>query len=130
LRIGLGKPTGARSTFARDYQLKAPVVVENKRDVFAWIKAERSCLVDPEQGTTNLLWRDACLPAKCWTKISGLAPGFVTIYWNPSFFLMEGRDPRPTGGAQRVLLNVVWEDDKSESVDLSYEIKATYPESS
>jgi hypothetical protein len=130
LRLRLVEPRGRVKPYSPAEGMLAKLAVENKRDMFAWIKAERSCVVDPEQGTTNLLWRDACVPAKCWTKIGGSAPGFITMYWSPLFVLAEGRKPRPTGGAQRVLLNVLWEDNKSESVDVSYEVEVIEPESS
>lgn len=125
LRLRLVEPVGRPEQRVATNNLLAKLVVENKRDVFAWVKADRSCLVDPQYGTTNLLWHDACLPGGCRTMVDGTAPGFITINWDASFFTVTRRS-QPAGGAQRVLLNVAWEDGQSESIDLAYEVEVSY----
>ena len=128
LRLRVVEPRGRVERHGSSAGMLTKLVVENKREVFAWIKAEKSCLIDPEDGTTNLIWRYACLPGGCWTKLDGTAPGFITVNWSPSFLVGEIREPRPLGGTQRVLLDVAWEDGQSESIDLAYEVEVSYPD--
>ncbi|MFH1745468.1 MAG: hypothetical protein ABIG44_00325, partial [Planctomycetota bacterium] len=106
LRVSVTDPTGQQD--AEQADMLCALVVENKRDLFAWITSKRSYLIDQKHGATNLLWQDAPIPAKSWTKISGVAPGFINLnlYWQwPG---MVYPPPRPTGGTQRILLHVIW----------------------
>ena len=118
LRMKITEPTAEESSGP---DMLAVLIVENKRDIFARIDAERSCLIDPNHGATNLLWKDAIIPPLCWTEIKGAAPGLINVYWNWPLFAFDRR-PRPTGGKQRVLLRVLWDDGVSETVDLAYEV--------
>ncbi len=119
LRMKLTEPTGRRDAQAPD--MLSALVVENKRDIFARIDAERSCLIDPNHGARNLLWKDAIIPPACWTRLRGVAPGLINIHWH--WAVGSSRASQPTGGIQRVLLRVLWDDGVSETVDLTYEVE-------
>jgi hypothetical protein len=124
LRLRIVDPTGRGETYGVTGILPAKLVVENRRDHFAWIKAERSCLVDAEEGATNLLWHDACIPGKSWTSLGHASPGMITVNWFPT---MRPPHVLATSASQRVLLDVAWEDGKTEWVDLSYDVEVTEP---
>lgn len=120
LRVRVRNARGRPSLFERAPTLLCAIEIENTRDVWAGINAERSCVIDPKMGTTRLLWRDEPLPPKCWTTIDGVAPGFINVHIE---FFGVSDSKRPVGGTRRVLLNVIWDDEVTESVDLTYEVK-------
>jgi hypothetical protein len=121
LRVRLTEPAYEPRSRSNEYRLKAPLIVENKREVTAWIDARRSCTIDSVRGAENLLFADAVLPAKTWTKIAHRCPSFITVsvgVWLSS----PPEESPPAAGSQRVLLHVDWDDGQSESVDLTYEV--------
>ncbi|HUU94751.1 MAG TPA: hypothetical protein VM487_03355 [Phycisphaerae bacterium] len=121
LRVRLETPPREPGGRLAEHDLRAPLIVENRRPVMAWIDARRSCVIDPERGAENLLFTDAILPGNNWTRLARLAPSFITI--NMSFWPERIARVQPASEAeQRVLLHVVWDDGQSELADLTYQV--------
>ena len=121
------QPVENRMIWSRP-QLVTPIKIENKRDVLAWFDTNRSCVVYPNNQATNLLFNGMVIPGGCWAKRTirriSLDPT------NADVWQMEmNADVPPYSGEYRILLKMIWEDERSETVDLRYEVKAKYPDS-
>lgn len=110
--------------------LLARVEVENRLDQLAHIRADRSCLIDPDLGAKNLFLTARILPAESWVEIDGAWPSFITLsitFPGVMYADRTAENSPPIGATQRLLLMVEWEDGQSETVDLSYEVVPAEP---
>lgn len=105
----------------------AKIIIENKRDLWAHVEAERACLIDPVYGAANLFLVDRILPPRSQVHIGEIWPSFVTVNLGLGLGGILGGPGTSSadyeGGTQRILFRVQWEDDVSESVDCAYIVK-------
>gem|GEM_PF-5914690 len=107
-------------------QLLTTIIIENKRDMPAWLDSNRCCVVHPDNLALNLLDTDIVIPNGCWARRTiwrlPVNPAAINMW-----MLGPAVDSPPNSGIYRVILKMIWEDDRSETVDLSYEIEEKYP---
>ena len=106
--------------------LAAEIVIENKRPVMAQVESGRSCLIDPDLGAFNLEYLNRVLPPKGWIRLYGVVG--VNSPSERDWYYAYGYRPSgsypPLGARQRVLVSVKWDDGRTETADLEYEIVA------
>lgn len=131
LRVRVELPEDSSDCRAPLKPLIASIVVENKRSIMAYLDSRRCCLIDPESGAFNLFRTNRIIPPKSWVRVNRVWPVDVIVnfnwvlgpYYADAAELQSVAEDVPAAGAtQRVLLTVVWDDEKTEAADLPFEI--------